>query len=367
MFSHFFGQKRLIHFLFLANFIGVAFATLWPFDFSPPNGVAWIPNQSGIHFSHPGVLISSSPLMVPPSAKDSVTIEVWLRSDENWSLRNVLGIFTPGNLESLHIFQWDGGLLVSRNYPRDLRARTAGQIYLTNVFRRGRSMFLTIVSSVSGTTVYVNGEQKQFFPNFQISPKDISGRLILGTAPTDFSPWRGDLYLLTFYSSALSPEDIRRHYDSLSGSNPALSSSSSFLLAQYLFSESSGSVVHSSIASAPNLQIPSRFSVPYKPILQSLRTNYRSNWSYYQDALINIFGFVPYGFLLHACLVGTRFSRFAVLCSFLSGAVFSFLIELTQGYIPQRDSGFNDVITNGLGALFGALLAAHLARRSSRN
>lgn len=309
------------------------------------------------------MLISSSPLVVPPSANDSVTIEVWLRSDENWSLRSVLGVYSPGGPGRLYIFQWDGGLLVSRNYPRDFRATTATQIYSTDVFRRGQSMLLTIVTGHSGTAVYANGEQKQFFPNFQIRAQDLSGRLILGTAPTDFSPWRGDLYLLALYSSALSPEEIRRHYDSLSAPNPALSANSNSLLAQYSFSESSGSVTRSSAASAPDLQIPTRFSVPYKPILQSPLANFENTRRYYQDVFVNILGFIPYGFLLFLCLVNTRLSRFAVLYSFLSGAVFSFLIELAQGYIPQRDSGFNDVITNGLGALLGALLGAFLARR----
>ena len=365
--SYFFARRKLSLFLFFLNFIGVTIATLWPFDFSPSNGVAWIPNQHGIHFSRPGVLVSSSPLVVPPSAKDSVTIEVWLRSDENWSLRNVLGIYSPGGPGRLHIFQWDGGLLVSRNYPRDPKATTAAQIYAANVFRRDRSVLLTIASSPFGTVIYVNGEQKQFFPNFQIHAQDLSGLLILGTAPTDFSPWRGDLYLLTFYSSVLSPEEIRRHYDSLSGSNPALSSNSNSLFARYSFSESSGSVTHSSASSASDLQIPARFSVPYKPILQSPFANYENTRHYYRDVLVNILGFIPYGFLLFAFLVNTRLSRYAVLYSFLSGAVFSFLIELTQGYIPQRDSGFNDVITNGLGALLGALIGAILARRPSGN
>jgi VanZ family protein len=365
--SYFFARKRLNLFLFLLNLVGVAFATLWPFVFSPSNDATWIPNQNGIHFSRHGLLLSSAPLVVPTSANDSFTIELWLRSDENWSLRNVFGVYSLGGSGGLHIFQWDGGLLVSRGFPRDVRATNASQIYTANIFRRGKLVFLAIASSPSGTAIYVNGEQRQFFPRFQIHANDLSGQLIVGTAPTDFSPWRGDFYILSVSSSTLTPEEVRSRYGALSRADSALASNSNSLLTQYSFSESSGSIIHNSVAHAPDLQIPERFSVPYKPILQSPLANYVNTRHYYRDVLANILGFMPYGFLLFACLVNTRFSRFAVLYTFLSGAAFSFFIELIQGYIPQRDSGFNDVITNGLGALFGALLAALLARRIRRD
>src|SRR5262249_26311481 len=84
---------------------------------------------------------------------------------------------------------------------------------------------------------------------------------------------------------------------------------------------------------------------------------------YYRDAFLNVLGFVPFGFLLCAWLCNTRLARPAVLYSFYAGLLFSFLIELIQGYIPQRDSGFNDVITNSLGALLGAFLLRVLNRK----
>jgi len=361
---NFFGQKKLLLTLFSFISVGIVIATLWPFDFHPPNGASWIPNRNGIHFSQPaGIAVSASPLLIPSaSTKNSVTIELWLRSDEIWSSRTALAIYNPSRGVPFLIRQWDGGLSISRDSLDSPGSAIGDKIYAKRIFQRGVPLLLTITSSPSGTLVYVNAAQKQSFPSYQIRAGDLSGQIILGTAPDSFAPWRGDIYFVALYASALSPEEIRLHFDCLSRSSPASHGSDS-LLAQYSFAESSGSVVSSSLRAAPNLQIPKTFFLPYKPILQSPLAHYEATKNYFYGAFLNIVGFVPFGILLCAYLANTRFARFAVLHSFLSGAAFSFIIELIQGYIPQRDSGFNDVITNSLGALLGAVLARSMQRK----
>ncbi|MBS1840166.1 MAG: VanZ family protein [Acidobacteria bacterium] len=360
--STFLRKKKLLGFLFLLIFAGIGAATLWPFDLFSPNGAGWIPGRSGLRFSTPGVLISSAPLLVPASeANNPVSIELWLRSDEIWSRRAALAVYHSSDASQFVIRQWNGGLLISRDSHSNAGRAASEKIYAKDFFRRGQPMFLAIVSSSGGTSIYVDGVWRRSFPNFQIRAGDLSGQLILGTAPASFNPWRGDLYSISLYLSALSPQEIRLHHDALSQQLPPSPQSQS-LLAHYPFSESSGRIAHSSVSTAPDLQMPKRFFPPYKPFLQPPLSQYEPNWAYYRDVFANIIGFLPFGFLLCAYLANTRFSRHAVFYSFLAGASFSFIIELLQGYIPQRDSGFNDVITNGLGALLGALLAHRLRR-----
>ena len=359
---YFFSQKKLLVILFLFVFAGITAATLWPFDFFPSNGANWIPNRSGIHFSKPGILVGASPLLAPNPGNFG-SVELWLRSDETWSSRCIVALYDPSSSHRLFVRQWNGGLLVSRDFSRNPDSTTPQRIYTKRLFQRGAPLFLTITSGTSGTTIYANGEQKQFFPNFQMRAGDLSGQLVLGTSPVDFSPWRGDLYFLSFYASALSPEEVRLHYDSISTTNFVPSPGPATPFAQYSFSESSGRIAHSYVTSAPDLQIPKEFSVPDKPILQPPLARYETTLAYYRDAVANVVGFVPFGFLLCAYFSNTRFARFAIFCTFLSGALFSFLIEIAQAYIPQRDSGLNDVITNSLGALLGALLARRLQLR----
>jgi VanZ family protein len=69
----------------------------------------------------------------------------------------------------------------------------------------------------------------------------------------------------------------------------------------------------------------------------------------------NIIGFVPLGFA--ACgffsFGGTKHR--AILLTILLGATTSLGIEVLQAFIPYRESGLTDVITNTLGTAVGAL------------
>jgi hypothetical protein len=75
------------------------------------------------------------------------------------------------------------------------------------------------------------------------------------------------------------------------------------------------------------------------------------------DVLLNILLFVPYGVAVALKLrgrgVGRAISATLVLAA---GALLSYSVELLQFYIPQRDSGWLDVVTNSTGAAAGSLL-----------
>jgi len=74
------------------------------------------------------------------------------------------------------------------------------------------------------------------------------------------------------------------------------------------------------------------------------------------DAFLNVLLFVPFGFGLAEKLRerGKSFA-FALALALASGALFSYSIELLQYYIPQRDSGWEDVFTNTSGSVLGCI------------
>jgi VanZ like family len=73
------------------------------------------------------------------------------------------------------------------------------------------------------------------------------------------------------------------------------------------------------------------------------------------DVFLNVLLFVPFGFGLAEKLRERGKSKIAaLLTTYMCGALLSYLVEFLQIYIPPRDSGWGDVITNSAGALVGA-------------
>jgi glycopeptide antibiotics resistance protein len=75
------------------------------------------------------------------------------------------------------------------------------------------------------------------------------------------------------------------------------------------------------------------------------------------DAFLNVLLFAPFGFALAEKLRQRGKSRpFAFAVVLIAGALFSYGIEFLQIYIPERDSGWEDVLTNTSGSFLGFLL-----------
>jgi VanZ family protein len=75
------------------------------------------------------------------------------------------------------------------------------------------------------------------------------------------------------------------------------------------------------------------------------------------EDFLNVLLFVPYGFGLAEKLRERGASRIATFgVTLAAGALLSYAVELLQIYIPQRDSGWEDVLTNSFGGVVGAML-----------
>jgi glycopeptide antibiotics resistance protein len=110
----------------------------------------------------------------------------------------------------------------------------------------------------------------------------------------------------------------------------------------------------------PNLVIPERFYVLHRKFLTDPVTLQRSDLA---DAVINIIGFVPFGFLVSLYLSQkASLSRAQTIhWALVLGGMTSFLIEFLQAYLPTRDSSYLDLINNILGTMVGALLVIRLS------
>jgi hypothetical protein len=350
-------KRRRVSILCAGAIIAILVATLWPFDPFPTNRVRWIPGQSGIEFDGTGVVVSASPLRVgEDQAKESFTLELLLQPANVESVHTILGFYTPLDPKQLLVRQWRDGLLVTHDAAVEHDKTKRIKFDVDHAFRTGRLVLVTISSGPNGTTVYLNGQPADSLPRFKIARSELSGEIVLGTSPVTYNPWRGEIRGLAVYSKQLTPGEAFRHYQEWTGPGehpPDLDAA----IARYPFTEAGGREVRNEVASGPNLEIRSTFSVPHKGLLLSPMKEFRADWKYAVDVGMNITGFVPLGLAICSYLGWTKARWKAMLCSVIACGILSFIIEVLQYYVPRRNSGTTDIITNTLGSVLGAVIA----------
>jgi glycopeptide antibiotics resistance protein len=126
----------------------------------------------------------------------------------------------------------------------------------------------------------------------------------------------------------------------------------------YLFNERAGSVVHDATHHGLDLYIPRRFSLLHQQFLKPFWKEFRPTRSFLIDVLVNIAGFIPLGIVFFAYWSSVRPIKHPALVTVVFGFAVSLTIEVLQSYLPTRDSGTNDLITNTLGTFLGVRLVA---------
>ena len=89
----------------------------------------------------------------------------------------------------------------------------------------------------------------------------------------------------------------------------------------------------------------------------------------FSDVAINILGFIPLGYLMMSYFLSSDRKQKKVPVIFLSITAcigISFIIELSQYYLPGRSSSLSDLLFNALGA-FGGIIYYLLEKRLSRS
>lgn len=349
-------EKRILAVICFGIFCVMSVAAFWPFKIHPANHVAWQNAQNGLRFNGGGIVLSSQDFEFADSqSKAGVSLELWLEgSQENYS-NALLAFSSPANPDQFRLRQSHDYLAILQ-LPR-ARPRHMGMTWLwvPHAFQPHKRRFIVISSGASGTTVYLDGVPAESSSTFKIDPKGFSGQLVVGSAPTVYDTWRGKLLGLAFFRRELTPSQVANHYQAWLHGPPEIIENSQ-PVALYTFAERTGNTVHNKITSGPDLTIPSSFYIPYKPLLKAPWNEFYPNFGYFREVFINIAGFIPFGFFFCKLFSSGQPKQKTVVATIILGALFSLTIEVLQVYIPIRDSGTTDIITNTLGTALGAML-----------
>ena len=81
------------------------------------------------------------------------------------------------------------------------------------------------------------------------------------------------------------------------------------------------------------------------------------------DLALNVMGYMPLGFLVALIALSFSSSRSAALAATVAGAALSLTMESLQAFLPARVPSNLDLLSNGLGALAGAMFAVTVGER----
>ena len=352
------ARVRILQAICVLLLCGILIAGLWPFH-SPRNQVAWLTGKNGLHFGGQGDALSLGAFGAVRKTDTSCSLEIWLKPDWMDSTKTILAFDSSIDpTVPFRLLQDDEGGLAVQRYDVDQHGMVRRPtLEVDGVFHEGAAAFVTVTAGGEGTAVYVDGAPAKASSRFGMSSEDLQGQLVVGSSLVS-GGWAGQILGLAVYYRQLTPSQVAQHYESWVKNQGPTVAGEEPPAALYLFNEGAGEVAHNQVDAASNLTIPSRYRLLHPQLLQSVGRDYRFGWpglNYWTDVATNVAGFIPVGFFFVIYFSSVLHFRRPVSAAVLLGLVLSLTIESLQSFLPTRDSGMTDLITNTFGTALGAL------------
>ena len=155
---------------------GMLVAGLWPFH-SPRNQVTWIAGRNGLHFGRHATILSSGKFRPNTQEDAPCSIELWLEPDLIEGTASLVILRQKARQFSLTQSISDLELRTDVRRGR-YRTRTT-RLYVSDIFRRGKPMFISITSGIGQTSVYVDGRLALTAGAYPLSSRDFEGELVV--------------------------------------------------------------------------------------------------------------------------------------------------------------------------------------------
>jgi hypothetical protein len=319
-------------------------------------------NTNGLAFGAHGTAMSFNVLrpVHHPYKNSAGSLELWVRPIRWSNSATLVALYRPESSSQFTLHQSLNNLLVStelRNRGRrDVNNHFLVDDALGAALRQKKTIFITITCNEQGTMVYLDGVLAKAEPRFHIDPEAFTGRVILGDSAWQPDSFRGQIRGLAVFESALDSTRVLQRYNVWTETGQPDVAQEDRDLAVYLFNERTGAIIDSHAeAAGRDLYIPESYEVIDKTALEPFWEEFDFSRSYWSGNIKNIIGFIPFGFCFSAYFGMLGRGERTALFTVVLGAIVSITIEICQAFLPTRDSGTTDLITNTIGTYLGVI------------
>ncbi len=354
---------RLLVVLSVVILVGILIFGLNPKGFKFSNDVNWIKDRPGIRFGKYGIAYTNSffELLGDSTSKpDCFSIELALRPAiyHEKGTNFILGLNNGKDHNQLLMWQYHSWIILMNGDDYDHKRKTK-RIGVNIDSQYPTTRFVTVTTGKEGTEFYLDGRFISRKKDLTLKiPKGGTTRLFLGNSVYGKQSWQGDIYGLAFYGYILTDQDIKRHFNKWIQDRKFSFAKEDKPKALYYFDEKAGVRAIDHAGGKHPIEIPSRMRIFKKKILSPALSEFKFNKSMNEDNIINLLGFIPFGFILAATLIrfGGILEKHYLLIAVSFCFIISLSIEISQAWLPSRSSSILDLIFNTLGALIGAII-----------
>jgi len=341
--------------------VAITLVMLWagldPKGYRFRNEVEWIEGRAGVRFGRFGRIETGPFLSLERAAalnRDGYALEVELdpAPDPHGGFRVLASFHSGVDATQLIVAMWRSQLIVMNGNDYNNKRRLPRITADTSKFPKG-PLLLTISSTTNGTSLYLNGKPVATSAKLHLTlPSEMKPTcLLLGNSASASQPWLGVISFFSFLPRPLTASEVESRWRTRS--NPSASTAEALLL--YRFEEAGGSTIRNHGLLVASLTIPPRLHALGRRFLQGSLATSTPSHSLTLDTVVNFIGFMPFGASL-AIVFRPRAPRRIILITLFIGFALSLAIELTQAWMPSRDSSLRDLLLNTAGAPLGAWL-----------
>lgn len=375
-------KRRALTLGLAAMVLGLLYAGLQPFGFSPPNLARPPSSGPGLTFKAPSMAISEAAIeWEGDAASAEISMHIWIEPGVPSRVASgaLLSLVDGSERPSFLVAQWKGGLNLR---VRSDNRRGYWEIGAPGVLEVGRRHLVTITSGAEkGTRVFIDGEMRARSSRTVQVPagEQLGGRLLLGCESDGAAGWAGTVFGLAIQGEAITSEVARELDQTIRREGFTALAGAPSLRALYLFAPAFERRVPDAHTPSeagpvlvPEIFEPMRYAVLTVPSWDDMK----ERW-FLIDLPRNIAGFIPFGILVGLLLYrpseqpgersGRRPGRRGVgataALTLLLGVGLSLAIESVQVFLPDRNSSLLDLLGNALGTGVGLGIALQIERR----